>query len=164
MMANEDKKDFNAMLHDSKDMPKYKIITDSKSIEKYGGSNMYFAPPIDYDAIMRKVPYGKVITVGDLRAHFAQVNHADFTEPITAGIFVSIAAWASYQRSKDETPYWRTKSKWRAECKIPRRCGSAERKAGSRGPYDHQKRKNEFFRYFVKEYAKALYDLNGDES
>ena len=25
-MANEDKKDFNAMLHDSKDMPKMKII------------------------------------------------------------------------------------------------------------------------------------------
>ena len=32
----------------------------------------------------------------------------DFTEPITAGIFTSIAAWASYQRSDNETPYWRT--------------------------------------------------------
>ncbi len=29
-MANEDKKDFNAMLHDSKDMPKFQIITDQK--------------------------------------------------------------------------------------------------------------------------------------
>ena len=48
-MANEDKKDFNAMLHDSKDMPKFQTITDQKSIEKYGGSRMYFAPPIDYD-------------------------------------------------------------------------------------------------------------------
>ena len=36
-MANEDKKDFNAMLMDSKDMPKVQIITDEKSIEKYGG-------------------------------------------------------------------------------------------------------------------------------
>ena len=36
-MANEDKKDFNAMLHDNKDMPKFQIITDQKSIEKYGG-------------------------------------------------------------------------------------------------------------------------------
>ena len=33
-MANEDKKDFNAMLHDSKDMPKMKIITDTESIKK----------------------------------------------------------------------------------------------------------------------------------
>ena len=34
-MANEDKKDFNAMLYDNKDMPKYQIITDINSIEKY---------------------------------------------------------------------------------------------------------------------------------
>ena len=33
-MANEDKKDFNAMLYDSKDMPKFQTITDEKSIEK----------------------------------------------------------------------------------------------------------------------------------
>ena len=30
-MANEDKKDFNAMLHDNKDMPKFQVITDQKS-------------------------------------------------------------------------------------------------------------------------------------
>lgn len=29
-MANEDKKDFNAMLHDSKDMPKFQTITEPK--------------------------------------------------------------------------------------------------------------------------------------
>ncbi len=101
-MANEDKKDFNAMLHDSKDMPKFQIITDQKSIEKYGGNKMYFAPPIDYDKVMKRVPYGKVITVGKIREHFAKLSGADFTEPITAGIFVSIVAWASYQRSEDE--------------------------------------------------------------
>ena len=107
-MANEEKKDFNAMLHDSKDMPKFQTITDEKSIEKYGGNRMYFAPPIDYDRVMREVPYGKVTTVGEIRDYFAKLSGADFTEPITAGIFVSIAAWASYQRSADETPYWRT--------------------------------------------------------
>ena len=106
-MANEDKKDFNAMLYDSKDMPKFQTITDQKSIEKYGGSRMYFAPPIDYDKVMKRIPYGKIITVGKIREYFAELNGADFTEPITAGIFVSIAAWASYQRSEDETPYWR---------------------------------------------------------
>lgn len=31
-MANEDKKDFNAMLHDSKDMPKVQIVTDEKPL------------------------------------------------------------------------------------------------------------------------------------
>lgn len=56
-MANEDKKDFNAMLHDNKDMPKFQTITDQKSIEKYGGSRMYFAPPIYYDKVMKRIPY-----------------------------------------------------------------------------------------------------------
>ena len=86
-MANEDKKDSNAMLHDSKDMPKVQTITDQKSIEKYGGSRMYFAPPIDYDKVMKQIPYGKVITIGKIREYFAELNGADFTEPITAGIF-----------------------------------------------------------------------------
>ena len=30
-MANENEKDFNAMLNDSKDMPKIQIITDEKA-------------------------------------------------------------------------------------------------------------------------------------
>jgi hypothetical protein len=107
-MANEDKKDFNAMLIDSKDMPKIQIITDEKSIEKYGGNKMFFAPPIDYDKVMRLVPFGRVLTVGAIREYFARKSGADFTEPITAGIFVSIAAWASFQRSEDQIPYWRT--------------------------------------------------------
>ena len=33
------------------------------------------------------------------REFFAKQNGADFTKPITAGIFVSIVAWASYQLS-----------------------------------------------------------------
>ena len=136
-MANEDKKDFNAMLHDSKDMPKFQTITDEKSIEKYGGDRMYFAPPIDYDRIMKCVPYGKVITVGEIRDYFAEQNGADFTEPITAGIFVSIAAWASYQRSEDETPYWNAESKWRVKRKISWRYRSAERKIRSRRAYNY---------------------------
>lgn len=107
-MANEDKKDFNAMLHDNKDMPKFQTITDEKSIEKYGGDKMYFAPPIDYDKVMRLVPYGKLLTVGSVREHFAKQSGADFTEPFTAGVFVFIVAWASYQRTEDKTPYWRT--------------------------------------------------------
>ncbi|MDM8204134.1 hypothetical protein QUW03_07065 [Faecalicoccus acidiformans] len=73
-MANEDKKDFNAMLHDNKDMPKFQIITDQKSIEKYGGSKMYLAPPIDYDKVMKKVPYGKVITVGEIHKILCKIK------------------------------------------------------------------------------------------
>ena len=85
-MANEEKKDFNAMLLENRDMPKIQIITDSASIKKYGGEKMYFAPPADYDAVMRTVPFGRVTTVGEIRSFFARKNNADFTDPITAGI------------------------------------------------------------------------------
>lgn len=158
-MANEDKKDFNAMLHDSKDMPKFQIITDEKSIEKYGGNRMYFAPPIDYDRIMRLIPYGKVITVGEIRQHFAKINSADFTEPITAGIFVSIAAWASHQRSEDHTPYWRTlKANGELNPKYPGGIDAQKEKLESEGHTIIQKgRKN--IKYYVKDYENFLYKL-----
>ena len=107
-MAGEGKKDFNAMLHDSKDMPKIITITDEKSIARYGGSRMYLAPPLAYDRLMRQVPKGKLVTVGQLRELLARQAGADFTDPITAGIFVSLAAWASAQRAGGKTPYWRT--------------------------------------------------------
>lgn len=158
-MANEDKKDFNAMLHDSKDMPKFQIITDEASIEKYGGDRMYFAPPIDYDTIMKQVPYGKVITVGEIREYFAKKSGADFTEPITAGIFVSIAAWASYQRKDDETPYWRTlKANGELNEKYPGGVMAQKERLEEEGHTIIQKgRKN--IRYYVKDYENVLFEL-----
>ena len=157
-MANEEKKDFNAVLHDSKDMPKFQKITDSKSIERYGGKRMYFPPPIDYDKVMKQVPFGKVITVGKIREYFAKVSGADFTEPITAGIFVSIAAWASFQRSEDETPYWRTlKAGGELNEKYPGGAEAQKEKLEAEGHTIIQKgRKN--IRYYVKDYENVLFN------
>lgn len=158
-MANENKKDFNAMLHDCKDMPKFQTITDKKSIEKYGGDRMYFAPPIDYDKVMKQIPYGQVITVNKIREYFAKENGADFTEPMTAGMFVSIAAWASTQRSEDETPYWRTlKTNGELNAKYPGGIENQKRKLEAEGHTIIQKgRKN--FKYYVKDYERFLFDL-----
>lgn len=158
-MAHEEKKDFNAMLRDSKDMPRVQVITDAKSIEKYGGSRMYFAPPMDYDWVMKKIPFGKLTTVGDIRTHFAKESGADFTEPITAGIFVSIAAWASYQRKEDKTPYWRTlKAGGELNPKYPGGVEAQKAKLEAEGHTVLQKgRKN--LRYYVQNYEAALFDL-----
>lgn len=157
-MANEYKKDFNAMLKDSKDMPKTQIVADPGTIEKYGGDKMYFAPPMDYDKAMRLVPFGKLTTVGDIRAHFARENGADFTEPITAGIFVSIAAWASFQRDgKDETPYWRTlKAGGELNPKYPGGVEAQRERLEAEGHKVVQRgRKN--IRYCVEHYERSLY-------
>lgn len=163
-MANENTKDFNAMLHDSKDMPKIQILIDQKSIEKYGGDKMYFAPPLDYDRVMKRVPYGRVTTVGEIREYFAKQSGADFTEPITAGIFVSIAAWASHQRAGDETPYWRTlKANGELNEKYPGGIKAQREKLEAEGHTIISKgRKN--IRYYVKDYETALYDLEREVS
>lgn len=159
-MANEEKKDFNAMLHDSKDMPKFQTITDQASIKKYGGNRMYFAPPIDYDTVMKKVPAGKVITVGAIRDYFAKQSGADFTEPITAGIFVSIAAWASYQRTEEKTPYWRTlKANGELNEKYPGGALAQKEQLEAEGHIIIQRgRKN--IRYYVKDYEDVLFELS----
>lgn len=158
-MANEDNKDFNAMLNDSKDMPRIRTITDEKSIEKYGGNRMYFAPPKDYDRVMRRIPCGKVTTVGEIRDYFARLSQADFTEPITAGIFVSIAAWASHQRSGDETPYWRTlKANGELNPKFPGGVEAQKAKLEAEGHTVIQKGRTNI-RYYVKDYEKVLFEL-----
>lgn len=158
-MANEDKKDFNAMLRDGKDMPKIQIITDKKSIEKYGGDKMYFAPPIDYDIIMKSVPKGKLITVGKIREYLAKQNCADLTEPITAGIFVSIAAWASYQRDEDKTPFWRTlKSNGELNAKYPGGVEVQKAKLEEEGHTVLTRGKKNVV-YYVQDYQEHIYDL-----
>ena len=157
-MSNEAHKDFNAMLMDGKDMPRIQIVTDPKTIEKYGGNRMYFAPPLDYDRAMRRVPRGKLTTVGRLREIFAREAGADFTDPITAGIFVSIAAWASEQRGADPTPWWRTlKAGGELNPKYP---GGVEHQRARLEQEGHRivvrGRKN--LRYYVENYEKALFD------
>lgn len=148
------------MLKDGKDMPKIVEITDEKSIEKYGGRRMYFAPPLDYDAVMRRVPEGMVITVGDIREYFAAQNDADFTDPITAGIFCSIAAWASFQRSDDKTPYWRTlKANGELNTKYPGGVEEQKRLLEAEGHTIIKKGRTNI-RYYVKDYENFLYRLD----
>lgn len=158
-MTNEEKKDFNAMLHKDSDMPKIQIVTDEKVIKRYGGEKMFFAPPLAYDEIMKRVPYGKVITAGKIREHLAEKNDADFTDPLTAGIFISIAAWASYQRDDDETPYWRTlKTDGELNAKYPGGVEAQKERLESEGHIIIQKGKKNI-RYFVKDYEDILFDL-----
>lgn len=155
-MANEDQKDFNAMLRKDKGMPRMQIVTDEKTIQRYGGERMYFAPPMAYDRAMREVPFGRVTTVGRIRERFARENGADFTEPITAGAFVAIAAWASEQRTADKTPYWRTlKANGELNPKYP---GGIERQRKLLTEEGHEivTRGRTNIRYYVRDYERSL--------
>lgn len=158
-MANEERKDFNAMLHRETDMPRIQLVTDEATIRKYGGERMLLAPPLAYDAAMRQVPFSRLITVGDIRAHLARAHGADFTDPITAGIFVSIAAWASSQRASDETPWWRTlKANGELNPKYPGGVAAQARLLEAEG-HRIARRGRTNIRYYVADYERALFSL-----
>ena len=105
-MANEDKKDFNAMLHDSKDMPKFQTVTDHKSIEKYGGNRMYFAPPIDYDKAINHpsstskkgdppLPHKRVTTMSPMTIRVKQIHTEGMRENKRFFINLLLSAYLS---------------------------------------------------------------------
>lgn len=154
------RKSFNEKLHDSKDMPKIVVIEDEKSIERYGGCNMLIAPPLTYNEIMSRIPEGKVITAKEIREFLAENNdEADFTCPMTAGIFISLAAQASCERENDRIPFWRTlKSDGELNPKYPGGIEYQKEKLASEGhTFTKKGRKN--IRYFVENYDSFLYDL-----
>ena len=152
-------KDPNSKLHDSKDMPKVEILTDPKAISRYGGSRMLIAPPIEYDELMKKVPFGKLTTTDRLRSHLAMKHDADFTCPLTCGIFVNVVAHASFERGAvDETPWWRTlKKDGELNEKYPEGIDGQKLRLEMENHEIIKKGK----RYFVKDYEQKLADIEG---
>lgn len=152
------KKTYNEKLIDSKDMPKVETISDPKAVARFGGERMLIAPPLAYNEIMKHVPYGKVITSDRIRDYLAKKHNADYTCQLTAGIFINIAAHASVERvGADTTPYHRTlKKDGELNEKYPDGCDGQKIMLEAEGHTVIQKGK----RYFVKEYEKALWDMN----
>ena len=63
------------------------------------------------DQLLRRIPKGKLVTVGEIRKRLARDFAADVTCPLTTGIFVRIVAEvAEEDRLKGRqrvAPYWR---------------------------------------------------------
>ena len=76
-----------------------------------GRRRMLIPRPLDVDALMRQIEKGKLVTVEQIRGRLANDSHADFTCPLTTGIFIRIAAGAAEEDlgrgAKEITPYWR---------------------------------------------------------
>jgi hypothetical protein len=98
-------------LQDSKDLPRVERMLGPHRA-RYGGGTMLIPAPSEVDAIMRKVPRGKLITINEIRSLLASKHGATITCPITTGIFAWIAAHAAEEAAaggrKRITPYWRT--------------------------------------------------------
>ncbi len=89
-----------------------KIVTIPPKMQKrFGRGRMLIPSPLDVDALIRRVPPGKLITQSQLREKLARNAGVDVACPITTGIFVRIIAEAAEESSREGklriTPYWR---------------------------------------------------------
>ena len=105
------KKSWVEKLHDSKDFPRVEEITEKMS-KRWGTGTVVIPRPLEVDALMRKVPKGKLTTINHIREVLAKKHNATISCPFTTGIFARIAAGAAEEQKqqgvKDITPYWRT--------------------------------------------------------
>lgn len=108
------KKTWREKLADSKDLPKVEPIP-AHAPPAWGRGRFVIPAPCEVDALMRKVPKGKLTTIDDLRAALAAEHGVEVACPITTGIFAWIAAHAAEEDVADGkqrvTPYWRTLKK-----------------------------------------------------
>ena len=117
------RKSWREKLADDKDLPKVVEINDKMS-KRWGTGTVVIPDLREVDGIMKKVPEGKLITTGQIRAILAQKHGASIGCPLTTGIFAWVAAHAAEEAAaegeKDITPYWRTlKSKGELNEKYP---------------------------------------------
>lgn len=117
---------------------------------------MLIAAPLEYDELMRAIPEGSVVTTDAIREYLRNRHGADFTCPLTAGIFISLAARAGDERDGDKTPYWRTLKKGgELNDRYPGGIEYQARMLEAEGLTVIRRGK----RAFVKDYEKYLYAL-----
>jgi hypothetical protein len=105
------RKTWREKLADDKDLPKVVHIKPADRA-RWKGATLVVPAPREVDALMQKVPQGKLVTVNELRAALARQHGTEVGCPITTGIFSWIAAHAAAEAAaagrKRITPYWRT--------------------------------------------------------
>lgn len=117
------RKTWREKLADDKDLPKVVPIT-GKMTRRWGSGTVVVPAPREVDAVMKRVPRGRLITIHEIRVLLAEKHGATIACPITTGIFAWIAAHAAEEAAaegaKRVTPYWRTlKSGGELNAKYP---------------------------------------------
>jgi len=153
------KKSWVEKLADDKGLPRIEEITDKMS-KRWGAGTVVIPAPIEVDALMKKVPKGKLITINEIRLALAKKHTATIGCPITTGIFAWIAANAAEELRKkgktDTTPYWRTlKSNGEINPKYPGGVDRQKRLLEAEGHQVVQKGK----KYIVADYQNSLIKL-----
>lgn len=115
-----------------------KVVQIPPKMSRFGKGTMLIPTPMLVDALIRKVPKGKLITGGELRRKLATDFATDVTCPLTTGIFMRIAAEAAEEDrvsgKRRLTPYWRVvKDDGRLNPKYPGGVNSQARNLRAEG-------------------------------
>ena len=155
------RKSWREKLADSKGLPKVAKIS-GKMTTRWGTGTMVIPAPKEVDALMKKVPTGKLVTINELRARLALRHKASIACPITTGIFAWIAAHAAEEAAaagkRTVTPYWRTlKSGGELNEKYPGGIPGLKKRLESEGHKVFKRGK----RYFVADFEESLAFVRG---
>jgi hypothetical protein len=142
-----------------KDLPRFERIEGTLR-DKWGRGTMVIPAPKEVDAMMKRVPRGKVITINALRKALAKKHKVTIGCPITTGIFAWISAHAADEAARKGstrvTPYWRTlKSGGELNLKYPGGLNGLKKKLEAEGIPVVQKRK----RWVVADYEERMAKL-----
>jgi hypothetical protein len=105
------KKSWLDKLNENKESKIKRIDIDFADIPS--GSLMFIATPKIIDEYIKGIGVGKRIDIKTLRKDLAIEHNADYTCPVTTGIFLRIVAEANYEkfqqgkRLEEITPFWR---------------------------------------------------------
>ena len=78
-----------------------------------GGSKMLIATPEIVDTYIRNIPKGVHTSLQQMRKDLAATYHADYTCPITSGIFLRIVSENAYEQYAKGTPINKITPFWR---------------------------------------------------
>jgi hypothetical protein len=105
------RKTWREKLADDKGLPRI-VKMEGRLARRWGEGTCVIPRPREVDAIMRRVPAGRLITINQIRVKLARKHRATIGCPICTGIFASIAARAAAEEAvagqSRVTPYWRT--------------------------------------------------------
>ena len=105
------RKTWQQKLHNG--IPPKVVIADKKFGDVPEGATMLVASPEMVAAYISSIPYGHDATLQQMRKDMAAANNAQYTCPVTSGIFLRIVAEAAYEELQAGkhieavVPFWR---------------------------------------------------------
>lgn len=105
-------KSWTDKVNDPNKQAEVKVI-DKKFADIPAGGKMLIATPAIIDQYVRQLPKGKAVTVQTLRNDLAIEHGAEYTCPVTTGIFLRIVSEAAHEQlikgksMKSVAPFWR---------------------------------------------------------